>query len=49
MAKRGYIPTTQEIRRLAAQAEKGDPNAIQKLGDMNNRLAKRANERMCDI
>lgn len=46
MAKRGYIPTTQEIRRLAAQAEKGDPDALQKLGDMNNRLAKRANERM---
>lgn len=49
MAKRGYIPTTQEIRRLAAQAEKGDPDALQKLGDMNNRLAKRANERMRDI
>lgn len=46
MAKPGYIPTTQEIRRLVAQAEKGDPDALQKLGDMNNRLAKRANERM---
>lgn len=49
MAKRGYIPTTQEIRKLAAQAEKGDSDALQKLGDMNNRLAKRANERMRDI
>lgn len=49
MAKRGYIPTTQEIRRLAAQAEKGDLDALQKLNDMNNRLAKRANERMRDI
>lgn len=49
MAKRGYIPTTQEIRRLAAQAEKGDPDAAQRLGDLNNRLAKRANERMRDI
>ena len=49
MAKRGYIPTTQEIRRLAAQAEKGDPDALKELGEMNNRLAKRANERMRDI
>ena len=49
MAIRGYVPTTQEIRELAERAEKGDPAAIADLGEMNNRLAKRANERMRDI
>lgn len=49
MAKRGYVPTTQEIRELAARAEKGDASALADLGELNNRLAKRANERMRDI
>ena len=46
MAKRGYIPTIEEIRDLAQRAEKGDQAALKELGEMNNRLAKRANERM---
>ena len=48
MAKQGYIPTIQEIRRLAERAE-SDPTAAAELGNLNNRLAKRANERMRDI
>ena len=48
MAKQGYIPTIQEIRKLAERAE-SDPLAAAQLGDLNNKLAKRANERMRDI
>lgn len=48
MAKRGYIPTAQEIDALAERAAK-DPEAAAELGELNNRLAKRANERMRDI
>lgn len=49
MAKRGYIPTTQEIQSIYNSAIAGDPDAIKELGDLNNKLAKRANERMRDI
>ena len=49
MAKRGYIPTVQEIRDLASRAEKGEADALTELGDLNNRLAKRANQRMRDL
>lgn len=49
MARKGYIPTAQEIDRLAQAAAAGDQSAIEELGNINNRLAKRANERMRDI
>ena len=49
MAKQGYIPTIQEIRKLAERADAGDASALSELGQLNNRLAKRANERMRDI
>ena len=49
MARKGVIPTTQEIEDLAAAAASGNQSAIKELGTLNNRLAKRANERMRDI
>ena len=49
MAKRGYIPTTQEIEGIYQKAIAGDQDAIAQLGDLNNKLSKRANERMRDI
>lgn len=49
MAKVGNIPTTQYINKLAEKAASGDPAAISELGDLNNRIAKRANQRMRDI
>ena len=49
MAKRGYIPTTQEIEGIYQKAIAGDQDAIAELGDLNNKLSKRANERMRDI
>lgn len=49
MAKVGNIPTTQYINLLAEKAAAGDPAAISELGDLNNRIAKRANQRMRDI
>lgn len=49
MAKVGNIPTTQYINSLAEKAAAGDPAAISELGDLNNRIAKRANQRMRDI
>lgn len=49
MAKRGYIPTTQEIEGIYQKAIAGDQDAIARLGDLNNKLSKRANERMRDI
>lgn len=49
MAKRGYIPTAQELGDLYARVEAGDSDALRELGDLNNKLAKRANERMRDI
>lgn len=49
MAKRGYIPTTQEIRALYDKAMEGDAGALDQLGELNNRLSKRANERIRDI
>lgn len=49
MARKGSIPTTQYIDDLASRAESGDQEAIDELGNLNNRLAKRANERMRDI
>lgn len=47
--KKGYIPTSQEVDRLYQRATSGDNAALQELGDLNNKLAKRANERMRDI
>lgn len=49
MAVKGSIPTTQSVDKLAERAYAGDPDAIKELGDLNNRLAKRANERMRDM
>lgn len=49
MAKRGYIPTIQEVESIYNRAEAGDADALKELGDLNNKLAKRANERMRDI
>ena len=49
MAKRGYIPSMQEIERLYDAASSGNTAALQELGDLNNKLSKRANERMRDI
>lgn len=49
MAKVGNIPTTQYINKLAEKAAAGDLAAISELGDLNNRIAKRANQRMRDI
>ena len=49
MAKRGYIPTTQEIEGIYQKAIAGDQDAIAQLGDLNNKLSKRVNERMRDI
>ena len=43
------IPTTQEINDLALKAYNGDEAAAQELADLNNRIAKRANERMRDL
>ena len=47
--KKGYIPTSQEVDRLYQHAISGDAAALQELGDLNNKLAKRANERMRDL
>ena len=47
--RKGYIPTSQEVDRLYQRATSGDIAALQELGDLNNKLAKRANERMRDI
>lgn len=49
MARRGYIPTAQEIEQLYNAASSGDVDAVRALGDLNNKIAKRANERMRDI
>ena len=49
MAKRGYIPTTQEIEGIYEKAIAGDQDALAELGDLNNKLSKRANERMRDM
>lgn len=49
MAKRGYIPTSQEVEQIYNAAKKGDQVAIEQLGELNNKLAKRANQRMRDI
>ena len=46
MAKFGYIPTSQELDSLYNRASSGDAQAVNDLGELNNRLAKRANERM---
>lgn len=49
MAKFGNIPTTQYINDLADKAAKGDSAALAELGELNNRISKRANQRMRDI
>lgn len=49
MAKRGYVPTSQELNKIYEAAVSGDQDALKELGDLNNRLSKRANERMRDI
>ena len=43
------IPTIQQISALADKARAGDVNAYSELADLNNRLAKRANQRMSEI
>ena len=47
--RKGYIPTAQELDVIYKRALAGDTSAEQELGDINARLAKRANERMRDI
>lgn len=47
--KKGKIPSSQEIEELYNAASSGDKDALSQLGDLNARLAKRANERMRDI
>lgn len=47
--RKGYIPTAQELDSIYKRALAGDTSAEQELGDINARLAKRANERMRDI
>ena len=49
MARKGYIPTAQEIDSLYKKALEGDAASLDQLGKLNNRLSKRANERMRDI
>ena len=49
MAKSGYIPTAQELDALYQKALVDDPEAIVQLGELNNRLSKRANQRMRDL
>lgn len=49
MAKRANIPTAQEIDALYNRAIEGDMSALDSLGELNNRLSKRANQRMRDI
>ena len=49
MAKRGYVPTTQELEELYNKAEAGDEGAAAELGRLNNKMAKRANERMREL
>lgn len=46
---RAAIPTTQEIKQLALDAYNGDEDAARELADLNNRIAKRANERMREL
>lgn len=43
------IPTIQQIAALADKARAGDANAYSELADLNNKLAKRANQRMSEI
>lgn len=49
MARRGYIPTSQEVEGIYEKAIAGDQDALAELGELNNKLSKRANERMRDI
>lgn len=46
---KGSIPTAQELDSIYKRALAGDASAEAQLGDINARLAKRANERMRDI
>lgn len=43
------IPTIQEITSLIDKARSGDSSAFNELGELNNKLAKRANQRMSEI
>ena len=49
MSRYGNIPTTQQINALADKAANGDESALAELGELNNRISKRANQRMRDI
>ena len=49
MSRYGNIPTTQQINALADKAASGDESALAELGELNNRISKRANQRMRDI
>lgn len=44
-----YIPTTQEINDLSLRAYNGDEDAARELAELNNKIAKRANERMREL
>lgn len=43
------IPTFQQIETLVKNAKAGDASALETLSDLNNKLAKRANQRMTEI
>lgn len=43
------IPTIQEITNLITKAKAGDTSALNELGELNNKLSKRANQRMSEI
>ncbi len=49
MKKTGYLPTSQEIDSLYRQASEGDAAALEKLGQMNNQISKRANVKLRDM
>lgn len=49
MARKGTLPTAQELETLYNRANSGDDSALAQLGELNNKIAKRANERMRDI
>ena len=49
MARKGTLPTAQEVDALYKRASRNDPDAVSELGELNNKLAKRANQRMRDI
>lgn len=43
------IPTIQQIENMIEKAKNGDTEAFKELGELNNKLSKRANQRMSEI